>query len=54
MERSCLRYLKKYKKLFAIICLAYTLCWAMGRQEGRTNPVKAKKHGYPQFSAFRR
>lgn len=54
METSCLRCLEKYRKLFGIVCLAYTLCWAMGIQSGRINPVRAKKHGYPQFSVFRR
>ena len=54
MEKSCLRCLSKYKKLFGIVSLAYTLCWAIGIQDGRNNPVKPKKHGYPQFSVFRR
>lgn len=54
MEKSCLKCLKKYKKLFAIVCLAYTLCWAMGIQHARSSPVRPKKHGYPQFSVFRR
>jgi hypothetical protein len=54
MEDSCLKCLKKYRKLFGIVCLAYTLCWAMGIQHGKLAPVKAKKHGYPQFSVFRR
>jgi len=54
MEDSCLRCLKKYKKLFAIVSMAYTLCWATGIQEGKIKPVKKKKHGYPQYSVFRR
>jgi len=54
MEDSCLKCLKKYRKLCGIVCLAYTLCWAMGIQHGKLAPVKAKKHGYPQFSVFRR
>lgn len=54
LEDSCLRELAKYKKLFAIVSLAYTLCWATGIQEGKKNPVKTKKHGYPQYSVFRR
>jgi len=54
MEESCLRCLKKYKKLFGIVSMAYTLCWATGIQQGKTKPVRTKKHGYPQYSVFRR
>ena len=54
MEQSRLRCLKKYKKLFAIVSMAYTLCWAAGIEQGRQNPVNPKNHGYPQFSVFRR
>ncbi len=54
LEKSCLRALDKYKKLFAIVSMAYTLSWATGIQSGREKPVKVKNHGYPQFSVFRR
>lgn len=54
LESSCLKSLDKYKKLFAIVSMAYTICWAVGIEDGRTKPVKVKKHGYPQFSVFRR
>ncbi len=54
MELSRLRCLKKYRKLFAIACMAYTLCWAAGIEDAKTDPVKPKNHGYPQFSVFRR
>jgi len=27
MEESCLRCLEKYKKLFSIVSIAYTICW---------------------------
>jgi len=54
MEDSCLRDLEKYRKLFAVVSIAYTLCWATGIQDGKKNPVKRKKHGYPQYSVFRR
>lgn len=54
LEKSCLRDLAKYKKLFAIVCIAYTLCWMTGIENGRKDPVKVKKHGYPQYSVFRR
>ena len=54
MERSCLKSIEKYRKLFALVSIAYTICWAVGIEDGRVNPVKVKKHGYPQFSVFRR
>lgn len=54
LEKSCLRCINKYRKLFAIVSMAYTLCWATGIQDGKTNPVRVKKHGYPQYSVFRR
>jgi IS4 transposase len=54
LEKSCLRNLEKYRKLFAVVSMAYSICWAVGIEAGRTNPVKVKKHGYPQYSVFRR
>jgi len=54
LEESCLRSIDKYRKLFALVSMAYTICWATGIQDGKTNPVKIKKHGYPQYSVFRR
>ncbi len=54
LENSCLRCIVKYRKLFALVAIAYTICWATGIEEGKTNPVKVKKHGYPQYSVFRR
>lgn len=54
IEKSRLRCLKKYRKLFALVSMAYTLCWAVGIANGKQKPVKIKKHGYPQFSVFRR
>jgi len=54
MENSALRCIKKYRKLFAVVSMAYTICWATGIHDGKNNPVKVKKHGYPQYSVFRR
>lgn len=54
LEKSCLKSIEKYRKLFAVVAMAYTICWATGIEDGRTNPVKVKKHGYPQYSVFRR
>jgi len=54
LEESRLRCLIKYKKLFAVVSIAYTLCWATGIEAGRKTPVKCNNHGYPQYSVFRR
>ncbi len=54
LEDSRLKSLEKYRKLFAVVAMAYTLCWAVGIEDGRSNPVRPKKHGYPQYSVFRR
>lgn len=54
LEASCLRSIEKYRKLFALVSMAYTICWATGIENGKANPVKVKKHGYPQYSVFRR
>jgi hypothetical protein len=54
LENSCLRCIVKYRKLFAIVSMAYTICWATGIEDGKVNPVRTKKHGYPQYSVFRR
>lgn len=37
-----------------MVAMAYTICWATGIEDGKKNPVKPKKHGYPQYSVFRR
>jgi len=54
IRKSCLRSIAKYRKLFAVVCMAYAICWATGIEDGRKNPVRRKKHGYPQYSVFRR
>ena len=54
IEDSNLRSIEKYRKLFALVSIAYTICWATGIEDGRNNPVRVKKHGYPQYSVFRR
>lgn len=54
LEDSSLRCIEKYRKLFALVSMAYTICWATGIEDGKKNPVKTKKHGYPQYSVFRR
>jgi len=54
IEKTGLRSHEKLRKLLAIISIAYTICWATAIEDGKTNPVKKKKHGYPQYSVFRR
>lgn len=54
LESSRIRTFERFKKLFALVSIAYTICWAVGIESGRKNPVRVKKHGYPQYSVFRR
>jgi hypothetical protein len=54
LEKSGLRSLTKMRKLFAVACIAYTICWAAAIEDAKLRPVKRKKHGYPQYSIFRR
>lgn len=54
MEQTGLRDSGKLRKLFAVVSLAYAICWAVGLERSKQQPVKIKKHGYPQFSVFRR
>ncbi len=54
IESTGLLCKNKLRKLFALTSLAYTVCWITGIEEGKKNPVKPKKHGYPQYSVFRR
>lgn len=54
LERSGLGKVEKMRKLFAVACIAYAICWATAIEEGKMKPVKRKKHGYPQYSVFRR
>ena len=54
LESSCLKSIEKYRKLFAVVSIAYTICWTTGIEDGRVNPVQVKNHGYPQYSVFRR
>ena len=54
LEKSGLRSLSKMRKLFALTCIAYVICWAVAIEDAKVKPVKRKKHGYPQYSVFRR
>lgn len=55
LEGSHLRCLQKWKKLFALVCIAFAICLSIGRdylEKGKK--VVLKKHGYPAKSTFRR
>ena len=54
LEKSGLRCLDKMRKLFAVTCIAYAICWGVAIQDAKVNAAKPKKHGYPQYSVFRR
>ena len=54
MEQTGLRDSSKLRKLFAVVSPAYAICWAVGLDRSQRQPVKPKKHGYPQYSVFRR
>ena len=42
------------RKLFAIACLAYVVCWTVATEDGKIRAGRPKNHGYLQYSVFRR
>ena len=54
MEATGLRNSEKLRKLFGVVSIAYAICWLVGIEQSKLKPVKVKKHGYPQYSVFRR
>lgn len=55
LQGSHLRCLKKWKKLFALVCIAFAICLSIGRKYlEKIQKVALKKHGYPAKSTFRR
>ena len=54
LESTRLKCLDKIRKLFALVSLAYACCFATGIEAGKAEPVRPNKHGYPQYSVFRR
>lgn len=55
LEGSHLRCLQKWKKLFALVCIAFAICLSIGREYlEKIQKVALKKHGYPAKSTFRR
>lgn len=55
LEGSHLRCLSKWKKLFALVCIAFAICLSIGKNYiEKTQNIRLKKHGYPAKSTFRR
>ena len=54
LEESHITTSERMRKLFALVCLSYSVCWASTwaykREKG---DLKKKNHGYPQYSDFR-
>ena len=54
LEESHIKTFERMRKLFALVCIAYAICWASTwaykREKG---DLKKKNHGYPQYSDFR-
>lgn len=54
LENSHLRDIDKFKKLFALVSIAFAICLTIGREYvDKTQKIKIKKHGYPSKSIFR-
>jgi transposase len=43
LEKSGIRCLSKMRKLFAIACIAYSICWATAIEDAKIRAVKRKK-----------
>ena len=54
LESTRPKCLDKLRKLFALVNLVYARCFATGIEAGKAKSVRPKKHGYPQYSVFRR
>ena len=54
LESSHLRSIAKFKKLFAIVCIAFVICLTIGRTYLiKVQKVRVNKKGYPFKSIFR-
>ena len=54
METSHLRDIDKFKKLFALVCIAFTICLTIGRVYlSKVQKIRVNKKGYPFKSIFR-
>ena len=55
LESSHLRDIDKFKKLFSLVCVAFTICLTIGRvYVSKVQKVKINKDGYPLKSVFRK
>lgn len=55
IESSHLRDIDKFKKLFALVCIAFVICLTIGRcYISKVQKIRINKKGYPFKSIFRR
>lgn len=55
IESSHLRDINKFKKLFALVCIAFAICLTIGRcYLSKVQKIRVNKKGYPFKSIFRR
>jgi len=55
LKSSHLRNIDKFKKLFALVCIAFTICLTIGRTYlSKVQKIRINKKGYPVKSLFRR
>lgn len=53
LEDTHLKDPGRIRKLFALVSMAFAICFAIGLQAHKAKPIKVKKHGYKQNSFFR-
>lgn len=53
LEDTHLKAPERIRKLFALVAMAFTICFTVGLQAHKIKPIKVKKHGYKQNSFFR-
>lgn len=54
LETSHLRDINKFKKLFALVCIAFAICLTIGRVYlSKVQKIRVNKKGYPFKSIFR-
>ena len=54
IEQTHLTEPERFKKLFAVVSLAYVLCLSIGKYRDKyVKMIKTKNHGYKQYSFFR-
>lgn len=53
LEKTHLKDPQRIRKLFALVAIAFTICFIVGLMGHKIKPLKVKKHGYKQNSFFR-